>query len=899
MRKRNARALFAAWLAAVSILAPSLASARSNEPDPPDLFDGTFPGVVRPGPGQVSKPILDGSFVHNCGQVLLHITNFGLIGSRPGSNASYSGAPSAQWPKGSPTEYLWSAGLWLGADKNAEKRVSTGQFRIEFRPGRGELDIIYRTREGALGGARLPAPNADDDRDGRLDEDWLNGRDDDGDGRIDEDFAAISNQMFFCEYNDSDPQIKLANPEHVPLDFYIQQSSLCWESPLTDDFIAFDFKLINRGLGPLADVYLGFFADCDIGPREGENVSEDDYAGFWEDKRTVRVGGRPKTVRLSLGYMFDDDGDEGKSDGYIGLMFLGAQDPNGDGLPRRIALRNFRMFAGSSSYDQGGDPTNDEQRYDVLRGTAPKSLGPPNPETGFRPTQLAKKRDDYRMVVSAGRDPNDINDTTFGLIEPGDTLQFQAALVIGNGFSGMVDNAIQAQLTFDGAYLDCDEDPSTGVNGRETALCPPDLTGQTFCYNECDSTCACSNGQSMDPMCRATVQMECIYVNADCELEGETGEITGEQGKECLVHWLIGTAPPPPNMRIVAHEGSVDILWNNRSETTPDLRLAVVDFESYRIWRADNWTRPFGSDVTTGPGGNLWALMAEYDLPNNGVGADTGLDDIRYTPAIPDRAIQYYKEWFEAHPFLPPPELPGFTEDQQDTAQALARGVRYYRFVDPPILRSGRTAGPCPASAPCASIQTDEGPVNTRCDKRDNICREVAPSPHAGAHYFYSVTATDHKLEDPNPNDRDERLVIAGPGLAGDPSSNFTYLNPPTAALPPERAGEMEGEIYVVPNPATPRTMAAWQLSPNNTDPTGTKIEFHHLPQSKGTVTIFTLSGDMVDELPFDGTSGNGSLAWDLVSRNGQDITSGVYLFAVEAENTAFKRFVGKFVVVR
>jgi hypothetical protein len=68
---------------------------------------------------------------------------------------------------------LWSAGLWLGAIKNGERRVTTGQYQVEFRPGRTELDRIYRTRELAPGGAREPAPNADDDRDGKIDEDWL------------------------------------------------------------------------------------------------------------------------------------------------------------------------------------------------------------------------------------------------------------------------------------------------------------------------------------------------------------------------------------------------------------------------------------------------------------------------------------------------------------------------------------------------------------------------------------------------------------------------------------------------------------------------------------------------------------------------------------------------------
>jgi len=40
-------------------------------------------------------------------------------------------------------------------------------------------------------------------------------------------------------------------------------------------------------------------------------------------------------------------------------------------------------------------------------------------------------------------------------------------------------------------------------------------------------------------------------------------------------------------------------------------------------------------------------------------------------------------------------------------------------------------------------------------------------------------------------------------------------------------------------------------------------------------------------------------LIWDLLSRNGQDVTSGVYLFSVEPSDGRFPRTVGKFVVIR
>jgi hypothetical protein len=465
-------------------------------------------------------------------------------------------------------------------------------------------------------------------------------------------------------------------------------------------------------------------------------------------------------------------------------------------------------------------------------------------------------------------------------------------------------------LTFDGVYVDYDGDLSTGLNGRETPVCADQFPGQTFPINpdpdnpsavsaKCDPDCASGAANLED--CFVTVPNDgCEWINADCEFELETNQFTGIDGKETQVHWLIGTAPPPPKMRLVASEGRVDVLWDNFSETTPDLRLNIVDFESYRIWRADNWRRPFGSDITTGPGSELWMLLAEYDQPLNRIGSDTGLDAIRYAPNIPPSAVEFYREWFEAHPFLEAPDIPGFTNAELDTAKALSQGVKYYRYTDPPFIPGGfESTVPCPDTGVCPPIVKRVGNkdlvVSARCNQR-GLCQETAPSPHSGAHYFYAVSASDHKVD---LNVTTGAVTLLGPGLAGDPNSNFVYINPPTNALSAARADQAQDEIYVVPNPATDQSMRSWTLQPNNDDPTGVKVEFHHLPESRGKVTVFTLSGDMVVELPFDGSNGGGSLAWDLLSRNGQEITSGVYLFSVEAEKTEFKRFVGKFVVIR
>jgi hypothetical protein len=44
--------------------------------------------------------------VHNVGELQMHIGNWGMFGSWPGSNLPFSQSPSAQWPAGSGVEYL-------------------------------------------------------------------------------------------------------------------------------------------------------------------------------------------------------------------------------------------------------------------------------------------------------------------------------------------------------------------------------------------------------------------------------------------------------------------------------------------------------------------------------------------------------------------------------------------------------------------------------------------------------------------------------------------------------------------------------------------------------------------------------------------------------------------------
>jgi len=777
--------------------------------------------------------VLNGSTVHSVGELQMHVSNWGMFGSWPNTTQPFSEAPSAQWPAGSGVEYLFAAGLWVGALKSGVPAVTTAAFTREFDPGPDVRDIMYAANEGSRGGDRLPSPGADDDDDGEIDEDWLNGYDDDGDGEVDEDFSAVSKQMMSCQYVDDTPRLLSQRPNHNPLGIHVRQESYQWEEDRFDDFVGINYWITNVSNTVLEDIYIGFFADCDVGKRTTDNYAEDDVTGFVSiPVRCTDLG----PVSMDIAYTYDADGDDGEAEGYFGVMFLGhTVDPSGETAPRRVGVHTYANFSGQRSFAEGGDPTDDFEAYQLL-------------SSGGRDRDQLVPRD-YRMLVSAG---------PFLELEPERTLVFQVAFVAGRGLSGMVANGANAQLTYEGAWFDLDNNPTTGVAGRETPVMGP-VTDVVV------DSCRAALAIPIDWNRR-----EPIWINNDCAQEqlamfacGKTFAdsltfMTGVGGNESQLNWIVGTAPPPPGMRLVdyAHEG-VEIFWDNFSETVPDVKTLEFDFEGYRVWRADGWTRPLGTTELTGPSHDLWKLLFEADVVN-GFGADTGLDRWRYEPLVWKYSAAQIRDMVTSvktqlveHPAATPPCPQGLMGAECDTVEALARaelGIRggraYYRFLD----------------------------------------RDV----HRGRPYFYAVTALDHSISD------DGRF---GRGKVGGPSTNFKFVEPRTHSQPAYAYNT--DDIYVVPNPATSASMQPWALGPNNSDPTGLKVEFRNLPASRGRVLVYTVSGDVVQELPFDGASGVGSLEWDLVSRNGQDVTSGVYLYVVQPDDGRFKRHVGKFVVVR
>ncbi|MBN1885009.1 MAG: hypothetical protein JW876_05755, partial [Candidatus Krumholzibacteriota bacterium] len=748
--------------------------------------------------------------------------------------------PSAQWPAGSGVEYLYAAGIWVGAELYGVPAVSTGYPETEFYPSSDPDVKMYELAEGLPGTRRLPQ-DPDDDGDGLVDEDWPNGIDDDGDGRIDEDYYAIGNQMFSCWYTDDSPLAREVWSEHTPMKIMVRQESFQWGDEYLNDFVCVRYYVTNTGANYLGDLHVGVYADFDAGPRNSGSYHMDDLVDYYEGDWCGLTGEWEWPVKLHIPYVYDANGDDGRTPGYFGLLLLGytmsSFDSDYQGFDR-YNYKAIRYFRGLQPYENGGEPTNDYERFEVL-------------STSFRPMGNAGPND-YKVVASVG---------SFGYLPPFETVYVDVAFVAGGSRDEMLDNAAKAMIIYLGGMYDVDGDASTGVDGYESRVLGP---AQDVPINMCAW-----------PDCLVDVdEGDTLWVNADCREEiwlwqytgcymfagGQDYYRIGRRGKESRVHYVTGSAPPPPHMRIVPGDGRVSIYWDDFSERVPDPVTGLLDFEGYEIYRADGWTRPLGTTETSGPSIDLWRLYEIRDLVN-GLPPDADFGSLieyggwRYTPLerLPDRNayLRAFEESLWRDPLGHPPCPPGMTTDECDTLETMAR----------------------------QNLGFEGGKVYYRVDDE---------TPKNGMHYFYSVIAYDHETDGGVP---------VRVGRKSSPNANFCYTMPVSMALGSEEYDE-EG-VYVVPNPATAERMAPWRLDPNNSDPTGVKVEFRNLPACRTVIRIYTIAGDLVQVLHHDAVATSGTCPWNLVSRNGQDVTSGVYLYSVEPADGRFERATGKFVVIR
>jgi hypothetical protein len=922
MLQSGTRDLSPAWslprrLAPLLALTLSLLAARpsiaAKLPPEPGLVDTTA-SATRPRSGNprlgVPRPtdapdIFGFGKVTRAGNVWMKTTNIGVMGN---PYTEISSDPACQWPGPSGVEYLYYVGLWVGAvdptttEPALRRRVSN---TTEWRPrSLDPVDHIYETSANDASGQ----PYVDDDHDGKLDEDPKNGIDDDGDGLIDEDGQNAGDQGFNCVMRDDTPQaIQAATQEaHVPLGLQVRQTTYAFSGPELRDVDYVSQEIENVSGHDLDSVYVAYFVDQDVGPVSDARYFSDDIPEpqvpqgpdpsvqpvAWDDPLSPNApyrevvdpsdplyqpvtNGTLTTGRCSEDTLFvrgftmtDDDGDGGRTPGASTFLLIDhPTDLTGTKAPPHVGFRMYNYYTPGLTFAQGGLPTNDLERYAVI-----SSQQNVDPITGLITLKRPDLAGDYMSICSVG---------PFLHMKAGDRITVVWAMAVQNEhrefprddrrhrYADIISNSIAAVLGYRGTLQHLQQYiPTPDGPGRETPLRA--LPGQEYTFSDCRDL-----AQRPFPNIRQVTSTADTWFDLDCNY------CTGVSGY-VYRHWVTGHPPPNANLKLIPEDHRVLVQWDNLPEYSPDPDMHSFDFKGYRVWKASNWKRP---NDEIGPDESLWELLGSYywyDKLNPLV--ERVVSPAGDTTTVKTSDVLVNRNWLPGNP------LPRLIHAS-------------------PVPCVPRPAGsPAPAGAmnpqeePCdyvsaikhaLDVNGSDYTINDYHVFKYGIGRWQLEDPLVlnGFVYFYSVTAFDS-------SGRGSSVI----GLEGRRAALQNDAVVPQAAY---HAASDGGRAYVVPNPY--RGKSSWDLAPNAIDPTGTHVDFMNLPRDWLLVKIYTLSGDLVQQIratdmrvdghPQKETPDDQQATWDLLSRNGQDVVSGIYLFSVETDKG--ERQQGRFVIIR
>jgi hypothetical protein len=905
----------------------------------PELFtEGRRNGPARPA---ALPDIFGPGAVLNVGNVFLKVTNNGIFGN---AFPAVSSDPSMQWPGSSGIEYMTTVLVGVAAvnptttNPAGIRRVSFSQ---EWRPPTLEpVDHIYRAFDGISNGQRLT--NDDGDVDvltgrPRVDEDFLDGHDNDGDGLIDEDYAAVGQQMFTCVIRDDTPAAinTVFAEKHIPLGIEVKQVAWAYSVEGYQDFDPIEFTITNKSGHMLDSMYFGLRTDFDCGPSASSTFFSDDFDVPYFPSGDFVVPVLPIDPRLQLHSVpgtgqidslcsrlrirvngtsvVDDDGDEGHTRGVASLLLLGhTVDPLGITAPKRVGFRMLRSWVSGTPFQAGGNATTDQQRYELMSGT--DNI---DPETGDVTLEQGEQVGDYLSFISVGPflnvpDGGSFQVTVALTVAPGDRVslesfrtdygRYQAGqLGAGDLFQKYpaLANAFAAQVAYEGTYelpRPGFEDQVPNCHGCETPIRLPHGTPTQQVCHQCED---------QESECKTVSEFAATWFNFDCDYCTGVWDEATNQGYY-LRRWNAESPPPSPALNIAtnfnysanpdrgpavtpAGDNQVTIAWDNLSETTPDPKSHWFDFRSYRVWKVANWRRPVGS---SGPQDQEWALLGEF----------------RRFDYAPSNKIPIVNPANPAETVLVCPKL--WIPERAESMQVCLEYGDLWNRQNGTVIRPDssvdcvRSGGVCVQDSGLAlgSVSKIEHRTRYPVGRYRLIDREV----RNGFTYFYAVTAGDS---------------------AGGREFFGRVSGVESEAVVPQAATRPTGGVWVVPNPYRgykdiARRPSAWDLTPNASDPTGTHIDFMGLPTGHWTIRIYTVSGDLVAELHSDdalnsdlrpavvGSDGvlrpghnlqqdnasDGQARWNLISRNGQDVVSGIYVFVVNADQGQQR---GRFVVIR
>lgn len=869
------------------------------------------------GPERVPLPSTVDQIIHNAGNIVTTVDNWGYIGGY-----EYYNKPSGEWPRNSGRSYIGELFYWMGATlPNGDTVVADAYEDFQSIPslisGTSQNKILLSTDTSRY--HDFDVTDTTGLGRGNPARGW---REWDGDS---------SNWVYSNNYNPTDSSFAPGGPLAVQVSHYrfndaasgasvlgleMTQTILQWNYCYNEDFLFVVLEITNRSANDYNDFAFAVYSDIDVGGPDGtgENGRLEDLVGY--------------DTSENLAWTYDSKGrDPGWGmnvrTGYMGTKYLET--------PDSIGMTSFR------NEDWALVPDEDPARYAFITSTQFDAPRPPTDQLYLQCTR--------GIQLVAGK-----------------TVRVVYALIAGQDEQEFRDNAALAQELYDNyfvgpqppttpklrveagdrkVYLHWDDtsevgiDPLSGENDfAGYKLYRSDNQGRTWGeeIEDTDNNCLDLDYETIaewrvdqpgDPVVRNYIDTG-LYNGVEywyCLVAIDTG--ASATGIDPLQSGF-GVAGEAPNVikatprnnpagfydeaATVQHiytgpdqasEGNViPVIFDHNALQGTQYRVVFQDTDSDTYWHLINettgdtvlqdQTEAAGEDGLSPVAEGLRIVVTNGDrvpqlLSQTGfTGTDTSLvlGDF-FGPAIPALTGDNNDIWGDK-PFRSTYEL-RFTSDSTIGRSLIDYWVPGGDYTIPFEIWNTTTNQR-------VSMALYDGNDNGVWDIHDYICIVDFPYNPAGnvtqdafpVHYGW-LFGFDSASYNPMVGDV---FTVAGAPLNG-PNDVFTFR---IDGIDANAASAAMKNIKVVPNPYFVHYAADPAVEIYEGMPV---LEFQKVP-NECTIRIYTVGGDLVRTLT--NTAGQGTVRWDLYSHERRQVASGMYIYHVDSP---YGTHIGRFAVIK
>jgi hypothetical protein len=688
-----------------------------------------------------------------------------------------------------------------------------------------------------------------------------------------QDFYSSSAQSLLdatCHYFDTVTNPDVVGYDHRPLELRVDQTSMAWAGANLGEFVLFEFRVTTTNEKRIDSVYVGIAFSGSVAHED--RLSNPTFYGPLTGFLRSWSGGNGCLYLhgINLAYTMDADGDPVNETfdyrsplGAVGIAILD--------VPSEFARLSNNWLVYDPQFKGG-------------RWWQPQRRPPP----GVRIRDLTEGGIGWPITDA----------TLFYIMANGELDYDQVTAAVDHSHSGWLPAAPSSDITATGKFSNTilSSGPFSLGRGQELVFAVAVVAGDSVHHDPTAHETLFDpkypgpfyNQLDFSNLAENAMWAKWVYDNpgVDSDGDGYFGEFRMCEGD---TFWYQGDGvpdfradvpPPAPEVRIIPSIGKLVIRWNGYySETNVDPFTRIKDFEGYRVY--------VGLDSRK----SSLSLLSSWDYENYN----------RYTYA--QYASGAYKWVGRELPFTLDSlkviyQDPNFDPLLHTRENPLKYNDTLYYFTKQDYnISDTRNQGEIHKVYPDAPKPPDDTALWTE----DDLTYEHGePLPKyyeydyiydglpATLSYFVGVTAFD--------------FGFARGGIPSKESNVLNNLIESYAQSSVEDVEEQQLDVYVYPNPW--RSDADYlERGFENRDQTqinsrSHRIHFTNLPRVC-TIKILSLDGDLIRTIEHNYSNGGPEAMhdyWDFITKNTQDVVSGLYYYVVESEN---RTQIGKFVIIR